>query len=116
MSGHPDTSAQPLDWAQFPEWGARAAQWAGEYHAGLRDHPVRPPLNPGATLAALPEAPPEQGESTEAIFKDFEDIIMPGMTHWQHPRFFAYFPSNACVLYTSPSPRDATLSRMPSSA
>ena len=98
MSGKPDSSTQPLDWAQFPQWGARAAQWAGEYHAGLRDQPVRPPLNPGATLAALPEAPPEQAESTEAIFRDFEDIIMPGMTHWQHPRFFAYFPSNAAPI------------------
>ncbi len=94
-----NASAMPgLDWSEFPEWGARAAQWAGDYHAGLRAEPVRPPMQPGLTLGALPEAPPEQAESTEAIFRDFEEIIMPAMTHWQHPRFFAYFPANAAPI------------------
>jgi aromatic-L-amino-acid decarboxylase len=56
---------------------------------------VRAPLEPGATLRALPEAPPEAPEPMEAIWDDFERIVMPGITHWQHPRFFAYFNSNA---------------------
>ena len=61
----------------------------------IRSRPVRAPLEPGRRLRALPEAPPEAPEAMEAIFADFERIVMPGMTHWQHPRFFAYFPANA---------------------
>lgn len=76
-------------------WSKRAADWAHGYHAGLRDQPVRAPLVPGAVAAELPVRAPEAAESPEAIFADFERIVPPGMTHWQHPRFFAYFPANA---------------------
>lgn len=76
-------------------WSKRAADWATGYHAGLRDRPVRAPLVPGAVSAHLPPAPPEAAEPMEAIFADFERIVPPGLTHWQHPRFFAYFPANA---------------------
>ncbi|MDT8855966.1 pyridoxal-dependent decarboxylase [Paracoccaceae bacterium Fryx2] len=76
-------------------WSKRAADWAHDYHAGLRDRPVRAPLVAGAVAARLPAAPPEAAEPMEAIFADFEAIVPPGMTHWQHPRFFAYFPANA---------------------
>lgn len=76
------------------EWSKRAADWAHDYHRGLRDRPVRAPLVPGRIAALLPDAPPEQAEPPEAIFADFESIL-PGITHWQHPRFFAYFPANA---------------------
>ena len=51
----------------------------------------------GEIAAQLPKAPPETGEQMEAIMQDFEDIVMPGITHWQHPRFFAYFNSNAAA-------------------
>ncbi|MEF3047664.1 pyridoxal phosphate-dependent decarboxylase family protein [Pseudotabrizicola sp. L79] len=76
------------------DWSKRAADWAHGYHAGLRDRPVRAPLIPGKIAAQLPQAPPEQAEGMEQIFADFE-AILPGITHWQHPRFFAYFPANA---------------------
>ena len=76
-------------------WSKRATDWAHGYHAGLRDMPVRAPLVPGAIAAQLPGAAPEMGEPMEAIFADFERIVPAGMTHWQHPRFFAYFPANA---------------------
>lgn len=76
-------------------WSKRAADWAHGYHAGLRDRPVRAPLTPGAIAAQLPDRAPEAPEPMEAIFADFERIVPPGMTHWQHPRFFAYFPANA---------------------
>ena len=76
-------------------WSKRAADWAHGYHAGLRDKPVRAALVPGAIAAQLPGAAPEMGEPMEAIFADFERIVPAGMTHWQHPRFFAYFPANA---------------------
>ena len=77
------------------DWSKRAADWAHGYHAGLRDLPVRAALIPGAIARQLPEAAPELAEPMEAIFADFERIVPAGMTHWQHPRFFAYFPANA---------------------
>ena len=80
---------------EFEKWAHEFATWAADYHRGLASQPVRPPLIYGKTLTALPEAPPQVPESMETIFDDFQRIIMPGITHWQHPRFFAYFPSNA---------------------
>jgi aromatic-L-amino-acid decarboxylase len=76
-------------------WAKRAADWARDYHAGLRDRPVRAPLVPGAVAAQLPGVAPEGPEPMEAIWADFERIVPGAMTHWQHPRFFAYFPANA---------------------
>ena len=76
-------------------WSKRAADWAHDYHSGLRDRPVRAPLNPGATVGLLPAHPPETPEPMDHIFADFERIVPGAMTHWQHPRFFAYFPANA---------------------
>jgi aromatic-L-amino-acid decarboxylase len=76
-------------------WTAKVAAWAHEYYATLRDRLVRPTVKPGVVAAQLPVAPPEQPESMDAIFADFQRLIPDAMTHWQHPRFFAYFPSNA---------------------
>ncbi|MDE3120362.1 MAG: aspartate aminotransferase family protein [Paracoccaceae bacterium] len=77
------------------DWSKRAADWAHDYHMTLRDRPVRAPLVPGAVAAQLPPHPPEAAEPMEAIWADFERIVPGAMTHWQHPRFFAYFPANA---------------------
>ena len=77
------------------DWSKRAADWTQDYHATLRDRPVRAQTLPGATRAALPAAAPESPEPMEAIWADFERLIPSAMTHWQHPRFFAYFPANA---------------------
>ncbi len=84
-----------METEEFRQWSHRAADWAADYRAGLRGQPVRSPLRPGAIAAQIPASPPEQAESFERIFADFENVVPPGMTHWQHPRFFAYFPSNA---------------------
>lgn len=84
-----------MDNHEFRRWSDRAAQWGADYRASLRDRPVRARTAPGEIAARIAEAAPEQPEPMEAIFADFEDIILPGMTHWQHPRFFAYFPANA---------------------
>jgi aromatic-L-amino-acid decarboxylase len=77
------------------DWGARIADWSARYLTTLRDRPVRSPNAPGTTFNAVPAAPPERGEEFGTIFSDFERLILPSMTHWQHPRFFAYFPGNA---------------------
>lgn len=84
-----------MDHEDLRLWSKRAADWAADYHAGLRDRPVRAPLVPGAVARQLPGAPPEAAEPMAAIWADFERIVPGGMTHWQHPRFFAYFPANA---------------------
>lgn len=84
-----------MKWTEFASWGRRAADWGQEYHRTVRDRPVRARTEPGEVANALPAAPPDLPEDMEDVFADFENIIMPGMTHWQHPRFFAYFPTNA---------------------
>ena len=80
---------------ELPEWSQKAADWAAQYHASLRDRPVRSQLAPGAILDQINPSPPDLPEDFDAIFEDFKRVIPDGMTHWQHPRFFAYFSSNA---------------------
>ena len=75
-------------------WSARAGQWAEEYFATLRDRPVRPDIAPGEFASLIPVRAPEEPEDVEAIFSDFERTVPDAMTHWQHPRFFAYFPAS----------------------
>lgn len=79
----------------FRHWSRRAADWGVDYRETLRNRPVRAETKPGDIARQIADAPPEQAEDMSAIFADFERIILPGMTHWQHPRFFAYFPANA---------------------
>ncbi len=80
---------------EFLDWSEKAARWGADYRERLRSLPVRPSCQPGEIAARISPTVPEKGEPMESIFADFEDIILPGMTHWQHPRFFAYFPANA---------------------
>ncbi|MCV3768385.1 pyridoxal phosphate-dependent decarboxylase family protein [Rhizobium sp. TRM95796] len=84
-----------MDRDDFTRWSRRAADWGADYRASLGERPVRAQTRPGDIVAEIALSPPENGEAMEAIFADFERIIVPGMTHWQHPRFFAYFPANA---------------------
>ncbi|MDX8439548.1 pyridoxal phosphate-dependent decarboxylase family protein [Mesorhizobium australafricanum] len=84
-----------MDNDEFRDWSRRAADWGVDYRAGLRDRPVRPAIAPGEIFRSIETSPPEMPEPMEKIFADFEAKIVPGMTHWQHPRFFAYFPANA---------------------
>jgi len=84
-----------MDSEAFRHWSAKAAEWGADYREGLRDRPVRAQTAPGEIASAIPAGPPEMPEAMEDIFADFENTIVPGMTHWQHPRFFAYFPANA---------------------
>jgi len=84
-----------MDWDEFRDWSHRAADWGADYRANLRDRPVRASTVPGEIAAQIAPSPPESAEPMAAIFADFEKTIVPGITHWQHPRFFAYFAANA---------------------
>ena len=84
-----------MDTFDYSHWSRRATDWAARYFEDLPNLPVRAQTEPGDIMARIAEQPPEQAESMEDIFSDFERIIPDGMTHWQHPSFFAYFPSNA---------------------
>lgn len=80
---------------EFRAWGRRAADWSADYLETVGERPVRAQTRPGDILRQLPLHPPTEGEGMEAIFADLDRIVLPGMTHWQHPRFFAYFPANS---------------------
>ena len=84
-----------MDEATFRYWSAKVADWGVDSRQSLRERPVRAQTSPGMVSARIAPSPPETGEPMQRIFDDFESVVMPGMTHWQHPRFFAYFPANA---------------------
>ncbi|MDX6505043.1 MAG: aromatic-L-amino-acid/L-tryptophan decarboxylase [Gaiellaceae bacterium] len=77
----------------FREDGRAAVDWAAGYLERVRDLPVLAQVEPGSLRAQLPEAPPEQGEPFSALLRDLDELILPAVTHWNHPRFFAYFPN-----------------------
>jgi aromatic-L-amino-acid decarboxylase len=68
--------------------------WMADYLGNPEQYPVKPDLRPGDIKRQLPVAAPGDGEDFQTIFCDFKELIVPGMTHWQHPGFFAYFPAN----------------------
>ncbi|HEY9086090.1 MAG TPA: aminotransferase class I/II-fold pyridoxal phosphate-dependent enzyme [Candidatus Tyrphobacter sp.] len=74
---------------------ARVGRWIEEYFEHPGRYPVLPRVAPGEIEASLPDRAPEQSEPFDQIFGDFERIIVPGITHWNHPRFFAYFATSA---------------------
>lgn len=76
-------------------WSKWAADWITRYHQDMPDRPVRPALNPGKVIDQLPPTPPMEAVDPSVIVEDFQRIVPDAMTHWQHPRFFAYFPANA---------------------
>ena len=84
-----------MKYQDYAKWTERATQWISGYFKSLPDQPVRAQTMPGEIAARLPTAPPETAVGMETIFADFEAIVPDGLTHWQHPRFFAYFPANA---------------------
>jgi aromatic-L-amino-acid decarboxylase len=71
--------------------GRAAVEWVARYLEGMRELPVRAQVSPGEVRGALPAFPPDQAEPFEAILRDLDEVIVPGTTHWNHPRFFAYF-------------------------
>jgi aromatic-L-amino-acid decarboxylase len=84
-----------MDHEEFRRHGHAFVDWMADYMAGVEAYPVRAQVAPGEIAGRLAAAPPEAPEAMETIFADFQRDIMPGITHWQHPNFFAYFPANS---------------------
>jgi len=80
-----------MDPEAFRKEAHRIADWIADYFAAPDRYPVLSRVRPGDIRRALPPSAPEHGESFDAIFSDFERIVLPGITHWNHPGFFAYF-------------------------
>lgn len=79
---------------QFREEGKKVIDWIADYYENIEKYPVLSKVKPGEIKASLPENPPQTGESMEKMMQDVDEIIMPGITHWQSPNFYAFFPSN----------------------
>jgi len=79
----------------FREDGAAALDWAARYLEGVGDFPVLARVQPGDIRARLPASPPERGEPFADVLRDLDEVLLPGITHWQSPRFFAYFSVSA---------------------
>jgi aromatic-L-amino-acid decarboxylase len=82
---------------EFRRAGHAVVDWIADYRESVSRRPVLAPVEPGAVKAGLPPSPPDQPESFDAILRDLERVIVPGLTHWQHPAFFGYFPSNSAL-------------------
>jgi aromatic-L-amino-acid decarboxylase len=80
---------------EFREHGYAVVDWIANYYKRIETFPVLAQVSPGEVRSSLPANPPEEGESFDDILRDFEKLILPGVTHWQSPNFFAYFPCNA---------------------
>ncbi|HEY6016790.1 MAG TPA: pyridoxal-dependent decarboxylase [Gaiellaceae bacterium] len=75
----------------FTDDARAAVDWVERYLDGVRDLPVLARVRPGEIRARLPQAPPEHGEPFADVLRDLDELLLPGITHWNHPRFFAYF-------------------------
>src|SRR5689334_4359092 len=89
----PDTG--DLDLEAFRTEGRRLVDWIARYLEGAERLPVLAPVRPGQIKASLPPAPPQRGEPLATILADVERQVVPGLTHWNHPGFLAYFANSA---------------------
>src|SRR5438270_7168018 len=80
---------------EFRRIGHQVIDWIADYRLKAAELPVMAKTAPGEVKAQLPAAPPERPEDFAEVFRDLEREILPGLSHWQHPRFFGYFPANA---------------------
>lgn len=83
-----------MDKEEFRKYAHQMVDWMADYLEEKENYPVSPHVKPRDIFNQLPDKAPEKGEDYKVIFNDFKRIIMPGMTHWQHPSFFGYFPAN----------------------
>lgn len=79
---------------EFRKHAHELVEWMADYMENVESYPVKSSVIPGEIFSKLPDLPPSKPESFSTLMKDFDEIIMPGITHWQNPNFFAYFPAN----------------------
>ena len=91
-AGHMD--AGHMDAAEFRRYGHEVIDWIADYHSRVESLPVLSRSAPGDIRAGLPSSAPERGEDFADVLADVDRVLLPGITHWQHPSFFAYFPAN----------------------
>jgi len=80
---------------EFRRHGREVVDWIADYYENIEKFPVLAQVSPGEIRESLPENPPQEGEQFEKILSDLSEIILPGITHWQSPNFYAFFPANA---------------------
>jgi aromatic-L-amino-acid/L-tryptophan decarboxylase len=80
---------------EFRQRGHEIIDWLADYHAKISVYPVQPATQPGDVKAMLPASPPVEAEGFDKIIADLDSVVLPNISHWQHPRFFGYFPSNS---------------------
>jgi aromatic-L-amino-acid decarboxylase len=88
------TNSGDMPAAEFRQLAHQLVDWVANYFENIEQHSVLPDTSPGKTRAQLPSSPPLSGESMKKIFADVDRVIMPGMTHWNHPNFMAYFATS----------------------
>jgi len=91
MSDEPSRSTGDMDPESFRREGYRVVDWIADYFANPERYPVLSRVKPGEVRETLPDRAPEHGEAFAEILRDFDRLIVPGITHWNHPGFFAYF-------------------------
>jgi len=79
---------------EFRQYAHKLVDWMAAYMENVEKYPVKSSVKPGEVFDRIPADPPEKAESFSRFIEDLDEIIMPGITHWQHPGFFAYFPAN----------------------
>jgi len=93
----------------------QAVDWVADYLRDPRRYPVVSKIKPGDLIDALPAQAPEQGENYEQIFRDFEKLVIPAVTHWNHPDFFAFFATSSCAMkFSVNDPLNSVNNRFPS--
>lgn len=79
---------------EFRKYAHQFVDWMADYMEEAEDYPVKSQVKPGDIFNQIPANAPEEGESMDAIFQDFKNVILPGITHWQSPNYYAYFTAN----------------------
>src|SRR6476620_8529057 len=87
-----DMTPRDMTAEEFKQWGYRFVDWVADYLSNPDRVSVLSQVRPGDIRKQLPASPPQQPESMESVLEDLDKIIVPGLTHWNHPDFFAYFP------------------------
>jgi aromatic-L-amino-acid decarboxylase len=88
------SSARHMTAEEFRQYGHQLVDWVADYWTNLAHRRVTPDVSPCDIAAALPRTAPGKGESLDAVIEDLDRIVVPNLTHWQHPNFYAYFPAN----------------------